>query len=483
MPVRLNSYYNDPSIGQAVGNLAAAFAPPDGTQLYAGQKAQGEAWKNSRLAELYAMAGRPDVDQSVLDRQAALAGAYNPNQSLTAVGMNNDTTLKTNAADNARAIQQTRLQQQGDTTRTLLAPLSEGQVRHAPPGVAQFYNIPEQQIGGVKLSAGQNFTFPGGQTIEGPEAPETESTIKARVLGGMPIEQQRAVVFGSTPIDPVVGPDGKPLNVTRLGAIGQQPAAKPADVAPTNVAKLQAERAALQPGDPRAAELTAAIDAAGRGQTTDTFKQTSDQLAAKNYETLATDGQKARGFQSDVDMLGTLLSDAPTGIAAPARLKAAQYAQGLGLPDVAAGLTGGKMDTLTAANAIVQRLAPSLRVPGSGAQSDRELGNFLASLPSISTQPGGNKIILDTLRGGAAYKQQVGEIANRALRGEIDRATADAQIAAVPTPFSAYSASRAEPTAASGGAPAPGTGAGEGTIIQNDAGVRMVRRGGKWEPM
>ena len=48
---------------------------------------------------------------------------------------------------------------------------------------------------------------------------------------------------------------------------------------------------------------------------------------------------------------------------------------------------------------------------------------------------------------------------------------------AAPAPADAATGAPAAP------APAPTGGIAEGTIIQNDAGEKMVRRGGKWEPM
>lgn len=454
MPIRLSSYYNDPSIGQGASNIAALFAPPSGTDLLNGAKIQDQQLRTSTLGDLIRRAADPNVDQGTLDRQAALIGSYAPSQSMTAVRLNNDTTRSTNAADNARAIQVAKLQEQGSLARHFASPviLGDGQTAYLPDQTQAATGLGPTLTGGVRLNSGQSFTRPDGSTLSGPEAAETEDGVKAAILRGMDPAMQRSVVFGNTPVERVVGPTGLPTFSTRMDALGQRSA--PTDSGPSTVAKLQSERAALPPGDQRAAELTSAIDAAGRGQTPDTFRQTADADAAKTYSDMAKAGQRARSFESDIDTLGELLTDAPTGVTAPGRLKAAQYAQALGLNDVAAGLTGGKMDALTAANAIAQRMAPTLRVPGSGAQSDRELQNFLASIPSIATQPGGNQLILSTLRGGARYQQQVGEIAQRASRQEISRADADAQIAAVPTPFAAFSAARAAQPGATQPAPA-----------------------------
>ena len=63
---------------------------------------------------------------------------------------------------------------------------------------------------------------------------------------------------------------------------------------------------------------------------------------------------------------------------------------------------------------------------------------------------GGNEQILQTLEGAIAYRQQRSAIAQAWQRGDIDPKTADAQIAALPSPF----AKSAAPASGSN-APAP----------------------------
>ncbi|MBE7196265.1 MAG: hypothetical protein INR70_00465 [Parafilimonas terrae] len=469
-------------IEDGFSSLAKVFAPPSPQEMLAGAKTREIAAQQGRISELYAMAKDPNFQREVFDRMAVAAGSYTPNQSYYSVDTADRRSGLNNAADNARALQQTGMQQRGETERALLAPVGQGATRFVPDAIAKMFGVPQTQTGVVELNQGQTATLPDGRTLAGSEKPMSSDEVKARVLGGMPLEQQRAAAFGTTPLQTVMGPDG-PTLTTGPEAIGRTPA--PAQQAPSSLARLQAERAGLPAGDPRRAEYDSAIAAEGRGAVADPFRNQADTDAAKAYGEMAKGGLRARSFGSDIDMLDALLVDTPTGATAETRLRVAGYAKELGLDEVANGLTGGKMDRLTAANAIAQRIAPALRVPGSGAQSDRELTNFLASLPSILNTPGGNRLILETLRGGAQYQQAVGDIAARALRGEISRADADAQIAATQTPFARFSAvDRGGP--AGTGAPAASTaqagGYSEGTIIENDAGARMIRRSGKWEP-
>ncbi|TXN21281.1 hypothetical protein [Methylobacterium sp. WL9] len=448
MAIRANKFYgggggyNDPAMAEAATNIGKLFAAPSGTDMYAAQHAKSEGEKASRLAYLFANPQAPDFD-----RQAIAAGLQTGTTSLYAVDQNNATSRFNNTADNTRAVEQTNLQQTGENTRnantvrgstiaSLFGPLNPGQVRP---------DVPVDVAGTVGL--------PVITTAAGVPKPLSSDEMKAAVFGRQTPAVQDAAFLSTIPRETIAAANG-PRMVYGSDAIGQQPA--PAQQAPSNLNRLQSERAALPPNDPRIAEYDSAIAAEGRGAVSDPFKTEADTAAARSYGAMATAGQAARGFQSDVDTLGELLTDAPTGVTTAGRLKVAGYAKAIGLNDVADGLTGGKMDQLTAANAIAQRIAPALRVPGSGAQSDRELQNFLESIPSILTQPGGNRIIMDTLRGGAQYKQAVGDIAAKALRGELSRADADAQIAAVATPFSRFSQQRgpagsSDPAAGSAG--------------------------------
>lgn len=93
------------------------------------------------------------------------------------------------------------------------------------------------------------------------------------------------------------------------------------------------------------------------------------------------------------------------------------------------------VDNVQALNAAVQYLAPRLRVPGTGAQSDAELRNFMNSVPTLAGQPGGNKLILDTLQGLVQYKLKRAEIAQAWQSGELSGKEATKRIQALPSPF------------------------------------------------
>ena len=128
MPIQSNRAYNDPSLGAAFSSLAQAFAPPGGADLAGYAAAGATKEKAARLAQLFTMAQSPDFNQSTFDRSNIAAGNYAPTQGFYAQDQNNATTqrgqdvtartsLTNNAADNARALEERRLQEAGSMER------------------------------------------------------------------------------------------------------------------------------------------------------------------------------------------------------------------------------------------------------------------------------------------------------------------------------------------------------------------------------
>lgn len=82
------------------------------------------------------------------------------------------------------------------------------------------------------------------------------------------------------------------------------------------------------------------------------------------------------------------------------------------------------------AEALISKMVPSQREPGSGPMSDADLDLYKLSLPKISNLPGGNALIVATMTAIAEYEMKVADIANSVIIGEM-------------TPFDAIQAERA----------------------------------------
>jgi hypothetical protein len=111
-----------------------------------------------------------------------------------------------------------------------------------------------------------------------------------------------------------------------------------------------------------------------------------------------------------IGRLEELLADTPQG----AEGAIVQIAGNFGIP-----LTEGASDVQAAA-ALINSMVPEQRPPGAGPMSDADLELFKQSVPRIINQPGGNRLIIETMRGVANYDIQLGEIARAFEAGQID---------------------------------------------------------------
>ncbi|AMB47844.1 hypothetical protein [Methylobacterium sp. AMS5] len=176
------------------------------------------------------------------------------------------------------------------------------------------------------------------------------------------------------------------------------------------------------------------VDTKGAGK----FSEKANELQAKRYSEMVEAADNAVPLRADIDTMASLGERISTGKLAGARLGLAQYAQAAGLDSIANSLTEGKMGEMEAFTALADKLTPRMRVPGSGATSDAEGRAFKNSLPSLLKSPGGNAIIVDTFRGLADYQAQAGDIAGKALRGEISQSEADQALKALPSPYARF---------------------------------------------
>lgn len=198
------------------------------------------------------------------------------------------------------------------------------------------------------------------------------------------------------------------------------------------------------------------------GKDEEAFDKESGKIVAGRFNDLAAEGPQAKQMISDVQTLQQLGTQIGTGKTAQAKATLGPYAEALGV----------KIDGLSdiqAYEAIVNRLAPNLRVKGSGAQSDLELKNFLKSLPSLGNTPGGNELVAKTMEGLAANKAKAAEIGSMALNKEITRKEAEKQLRELPDPMQGWR----DAQKAAKPAPAPEAAAPDRAAIE----AEMKRRG------
>ena len=158
------------------------------------------------------------------------------------------------------------------------------------------------------------------------------------------------------------------------------------------------------------------------------FSKEAGKLTAKRYNDLVDDVPNAKQMLSDIDTLRSLGTQIGTGKEAQIKAALGPYAELLGVKI-------DKLGEIQAYEAIINRLAPNLRVKGSGAQSDFELRNFMKSLPTVGNTPEGNEISSKVLEGLYNNKIAAAEIASRAMNKEITPREADKLLRDLPDPM------------------------------------------------
>lgn len=179
---------------------------------------------------------------------------------------------------------------------------------------------------------------------------------------------------------------------------------------------LRAQRAGLAPGTPEYNDFMIKggggpmvnINNMPESAVNDFFANLGAQETA-NYKTILENGPKAARTLAQLDQLESLLAASPQGFEAAATAFAGNL-----------GIDLGNASGVQAAQALINQLVPAQRPPGSGPMSDADLELFKQSVPRIINQPGGNQIIMDTMRQINMYDQALANIVQEATwRGEM----------------------------------------------------------------
>ena len=179
------------------------------------------------------------------------------------------------------------------------------------------------------------------------------------------------------------------------------------------------------------------------GEQESEFAKTAGKQQATLFSAITEQGVGASRSLTELENLETILSRTETGAGASVKAYLGQY-----------GIETEGLNEIQAAEAAINRLVPAQRQPGSGTMSDADLALFKRSLPSLINQPGGNQIIIDTIRAINEYDVAASIIAGRALDGDLRPAQARQALRELPNPLAGFKAPQGG-TAPAGGAPAP----------------------------
>jgi len=163
------------------------------------------------------------------------------------------------------------------------------------------------------------------------------------------------------------------------------------------------------------------------------FDQAAAKHMAERYNDIVKAGFEAKASRADLNALRDLGSKINTGKTTEVIAALGPYAETLG-----AKIDG--LGEMQAYNAIVSKMAPRMRVAGSGATSDFEMRAFLNALPSIGKTPEGNAIVEQTMQALQDHQERAAEIASRAMTKEITTKEADKLLRELPDPLTAWKA-------------------------------------------
>ncbi|MDR6826489.1 hypothetical protein J2X48_000707 [Bosea sp. BE271] len=153
---------------------------------------------------------------------------------------------------------------------------------------------------------------------------------------------------------------------------------------------------------------------------------------AKRFNDLIAEGDVAQGRLADIQTLReTSRRLGSQGSSANLKATVGPYAESLGI----------KVDGLSDIQlyeSITQRLAPTLRAPGSGSTSDIEFKGFLRAIGPLSNTPAAREMILDTFEAASRNDIARADIASRLAQKEITRGQAEKEIRSLPNPLEAF---------------------------------------------
>ena len=224
----------------------------------------------------------------------------------------------------------------------------------------------------------------------------------------------RAGMIGQTPaldrnqlLSQILNPDLPPD--LREAAVEAFKVTAPAEAkaAPGNVGAYEAalQRGFIPPGTTYEQFVAmnkppAAVATAISGGAVSPFEKKVQEGEATDFLAIKRSGVQAQRDAREINRLDTLLSKIDTGGAAAFKQAAGNF-----------GINTKGLTEIQAAQAIINKLVPAQRPPGSGTMSDADLALYKESLPRIINQPGANREIVRSMKEINNYLIEEGKIA------------------------------------------------------------------------
>lgn len=367
----------DPYFQQGVASLARMFQPDSPQDVLAGE----------RVKQMRAETERRNTAMSrIRENNPALADYFE---------------IGAGAKDFAQADLYHRAMQPGATPQALDAPafaiFGDANKTFAGVGIKEAgdtHRTELQQTGAMDRARLDNASALTRTRIEeaGRDRRLTTDQQIARAVGLMPTDtQQRLAEIKLTGMENVIGPDGKAVVSTGLGAIGQRPQEKPEQMTP--LTRLIRERDALAPDDPNRIAYQANIDALGRGQQQSKYDQKQDEAFAQLNEEIFKNANTAQTTLATLNRMEEALQGQRTGKFGNAELEIKKGLEAMGAP---VGDVSGAELLRALGNSFALKLRdPSMGAGMPGALSDKDREFLVSMAPGLGNTPDGNLKLMD----------------------------------------------------------------------------------------
>lgn len=144
------------------------------------------------------------------------------------------------------------------------------------------------------------------------------------------------------------------------------------------------------------------------GERATPFEKKAQESQAEAFSEIQKSGTSAARSSREITRLGNILEKVGTGGAAAFKQAAGNF-----------GIKTEGLDDIQAAQAIINKLVPQQRPPGSGTMSDADLALYKESLPRLINQPGANREIIRSMKDINEYVIKEGQIASDVLDGKL----------------------------------------------------------------
>jgi hypothetical protein len=308
-------------------------------------------------------------------------------------------------------------------------------VQRDPEGVARELGTTADVI--KKLTTAQIQTIAANKAIAAATETSAARQVREMMASNGPVTQTQALRDLGGPTQDAAAAVGQPqtpaTQAQRLNAAGDIFAAS-GDIVSANQYYEAAKKVTPEPvkqtskieeykfyeADTRAAGLTpmsfaeySKSTSGGSNVTVNAGEKKSDELRAKRLDDIYGAGTIASSALQDFAVMEELIGLGPQGP----------------LQGAIAEMFPFTSDAGTALTSIINRVAPTLRVEGSGSTSDIEYSGMLKSLPRLMNTPEGNRLVLQIMRNKAQMNVKYGQIVERYYTGEITSQDAFKEIA------------------------------------------------------